>query len=336
MMNPKTLEIQLTPACNMRCIYCGNSPALLNGSDLSKEDALKAINALTPETILFTGGEIYYAWNTLIEILNALKPKAYKYILSSNLSLISVHELQLLIDDYGFTTFHSSFNDLTESMTSSIRQVNRKAREKILENLRYLTSQNVTLKIETMLIPPNTEHLSEINVFLHELGVRYHKLEYLIPVGHANEDLLLPPESIAERILEFYRNKQNDTIIELTCFCLSPCMGFTKELFEIDAEDFVFNKCVDGREACYLLSNGTLVPCFLFPEEESGINVKTHDLKHEWENNLIFQGFRQINKDCAQCGHYYHNELEGRKSCNNGCATLNFIRSQKYGSKLTG
>jgi len=220
-------------------------------------------------------------------------------------------------------------------MTSSIRKVNLKARGKILENIKYLTSRDVTLKIETMLISPNTEHFSEINGFLHELGVRYHKLEYLIPVGHANERLLLPPEYIAQKILEFYGNKQNDTVIELTCFCLSPCMGFTQELFAIDAQDFVFNKCVDGREACYLLANGTLVPCFLFPEEDSVINVKTHDLLYEWENNPIFQGFRQTNTDCAQCGHYYHNELTERKSCNNGCATLNYIRSRQYGSKLT-
>lgn len=333
-MNPKILEIQLTPACNMQCIYCGNSPDLLHGESLSTALALKAIEELNPETILFTGGEVYYAWDVLLEILDTVKHRGFNYILSSNLSLISTDELALLIDTYGFRTFHSSFNDLTEHMTGNIRKVNLKARARIIENIKYLASRGVTLKIETMLISPNTDHLTEINTLLYQLGVKYHKLEYLIPVGHANEALLLPPEVITEKILDFYHRKQNDTVIELTCFCLSPCMGFAEQLFAIDAPDFVFNKCIDGRETCYLLANGTLVPCFLFPENESPINVKTHDLLDAWENHEIFAGFRQGNDDCNQCDHYQHNPNSSHPVCNNGCATLNYIKSRSFTSKI--
>lgn len=335
-MNPKILEIQLTPSCNFKCVYCGNSPDLVNGENLKKEYAIKAIEELNPETILFTGGEVYYAWNTLIEILDELKHKDFKYILSSNLSLISTNELKLLIDEYGFNTFHSSFNDLTESMTKDIRGVHSNLRARIIENIKYLTSRNVIVKIETMLIPHNIEHLSEINEFLSDLGVKYHKLEYLIPVGYADDDLLLSPEYITDKVYEFYTNKKNDTIIELTCFCISPCMEFTKKLFDIHQKDLVFNKCIDGRESCYLLSDGTLVPCFLFPEKESDINVKTNDLLYEWENNRIFKGFRQGNEECNDCEHYYHNDIDALKVCNNGCATYNYIKNRNFISKTTG
>lgn len=333
-MNPKILEIQLTPACNMQCVYCGNDPELLHSENLTAAQALKAIEELQPETVLFTGGEVYCAWDTLLEILNALDREKYSFILSSNLSLISTEELALLIDAYGFKTFHSSFNDLDEQMTETIRAVDAKARDRLMENIRYLVSREVTLKIETMLIPSVIDHLLEINALLFQLGVRYHKLEYLIPVGHASEDLLLPPDIIIDKVLDFYCNKNNDSVIELTCFCLSPCMDFAKRLFAIEAPDFVFNKCIDGRETCYLLANGTLVPCFLFPEKDSPINVRTHNLLVEWENHPIFAGFRKTHTDCRQCAHSHHNELPGPKVCNNGCATLNYIKARDFGSKI--
>lgn len=38
------LEIQLTPKCNLRCIYCGNDQKFIHGNNIKVDYALKAIN----------------------------------------------------------------------------------------------------------------------------------------------------------------------------------------------------------------------------------------------------------------------------------------------------
>lgn len=333
MIKPKLLEIQLTGRCNLSCIYCGNSPEYTNSETIQLDMALKAINELEPQAILFTGGEVYLGWNTLLKILGALHDNRFQYILSSNLSLIKTEEIDLLIDKYKFNTFHTSFNDLDQAMTEKVRGGTAVCRNRIIDNIRHIAGRNMKLKIETMLLPDTIDYLYEINTLLYSLGVRHHRLEFLIPVGHADSRLLMPTEVILDKIYDFMMRKQNDCLIEISCLHAAPCANKHK-IFDLNREDLIYFKCVDGKETAYLLANGTMVPCFLFPDKECHINVNTHNLLNEWNNNPIFKGMRSANKDCSECGYFHHNTHKGKKVCNNGCTVWNYIKTGSFGNKI--
>jgi MoaA/NifB/PqqE/SkfB family radical SAM enzyme len=332
-MKPKLLEIQLTGQCNLNCIYCGNSSDYINAGKIETEMAIKAIHELQPETILFTGGEAYLGWGVLLEILERLPKGKYGFILSSNLTLITEDDIDLLIDRYGFQTFHSSFNDLDDQMSAEIRGVTPRGRRNLMRNLSHISERGKKLKVETMMLPQIINRLKAINDLLVSLGVMHHKLEFLVPVGQADQDLALPVDVILDAIYNFYQTKHNDCLIEMSCFYASPCMTGHK-LFDIDAEDFAFNKCVDGRESCYLLANGTPVPCFLFPDKEIDTNVKTDNLLTVWNTHPVFTGMRKSNEQCSTCGSYQHNETASRRKCNNGCAVWNYIATGSFGSLM--
>lgn len=334
MIRPKLLEIQLTGRCNLSCVYCGNSPQYTNSETIQLNMALKAINELDPQAILFTGGEVYLGWNTLLKILDALDDNRFQYILSSNLSLIKAEEIDLLIDKYKFKTFHTSFNDLDQAMTEKVRGGTAVQRNRIMDNIQHITSRNMTLKVETILLPDTIHYLYEINALLYSLGVRHHKLEFLIPVGHADSHLPMSTEVILNNIYDFIIRKQNDSLIEITCLHAAPCFHKHK-IFDLNRDDVIFHKCVDGKETAYLLANGTMLPCFLFPDKECQINVNTHNLLTEWNSHPIFKGMRSINKDCSECEFFHHNAHKGKKVCNNGCNVWNYINTRSFANKIS-
>lgn len=331
-MKPKLLEVQLTGSCNLKCLYCGNSEEYIHNSNASKDTILKAISELQPEKILFTGGEVYLNWKLLIEILDCLELGKYQYILSSNLTLINEKEIDILINKYGFKTFHTSFNDLNDEMTYKIRGGTPEDRRKLINNIKHICSRKMAIKVETMLIPDTIEYLKEINALLFSLGVIEHKLECLICVGQASKDLLIESQTILDKVLELYLNKNNQSVLILTCFPMSPCI-MDHKLFYINKPDFIFNKCIDGIETCYLLANGTLLPCFLFPDK----NITSTETSYldQWENGKDFVGIRENNKKCTICDFFQNNTDASRKICNNGCSVLNYIKTNSYGSLVT-
>lgn len=324
-MKPKLLEIQLTGSCNLKCIYCGNSEEYTHGTHASKDRILRAISELQPEKILFTGGEAFLNWKLLIEILDCLEIGKYHYILSSNLTLIDENEIDLLIDKYEFKTFHTSFNDLNDEMTYNVRGGSPEDRRKLINNIKHICARKIEIKVETILIPYTIEYLKEINELLYSLGVIEHKLECLICVGQASNDLLIDSLTILDKVLELYENKSNPSVLILTCFPMSPCLVGHK-LFDIDKPDLRFNKCIDGIESCYLLANGKLLPCFLYPDE----NVEYMDTSYleQWKNGNAFVGFREQHEKCTTCDYSQNNTEASRKVCNNGCRVLNYINSK--------
>lgn len=334
-MTPELLEIQLTHKCNLRCIYCGNNPDLISLPDLEIDIALKAISELKPKKILFTGGEVYLAFQTLITILNRLELASHEFILSSNLTSIPISDLELLIEKYHFRTFHSSFNDADVVMSHDIRGATAEERNHLSTNLKYLTQKKCNVKVETILLPQTIHKLVEINRCLHDLGVKHHKIEFLLPIGAADSDMLCTYGEIEDAILNLYHKKNNDSIIEMTCFYLTPCSQKTNKLFELSEKnkDFIYNECIDGHKTCYLLASGQLLPCFLFPENVYDTNVKSYNSYDIWTNHELFRNFRLDNDDCMQCEYYMRRDKGKTRKCNNGCTVLNYINSGQFASK---
>ncbi len=327
-MNKKLLlEVQLTGSCNLKCSYCGNSEKYLNRSHADVATVIKAITELKPSTILFTGGEVYLEWELLIELLDMLKDSKYNYILSSNLSLIGTDELDLLIDKYGFSTFHSSFNDLTEEMSWSVRKASAAERLRLIENLKHLCSRGVNVKVETMLIKDTINSLKEINAFLYELGVKNHKLEFLIPMGQAKAYIQVDYYHALDKILQLWESKENDSILIPCCCPVTPCMA-PHPIFDISSDDLVFNKCIDGEESCYLLSNGTLLPCFIFPDSEIG--CRDYNYYQIWTKEDNFVGMRKRPEKCDRCD-YFYDEKNKKACCSTGCKVLNYVVNNEFG-----
>lgn len=261
-----------------------NSEKYTSNSVASITRIIKAINELNPETILFTGGEVSLEWDMLISILDILRGKGFKYILSSNLTILSKEKLSKLIDEYEFDRFHSSFNDLTLEMSKSVRKATSINRATLIDNIKYLCDRDMDLRIETIITEKTVTHLSDINHFLCKLGVKKHKLEFLIPLGQAVDLSTIDYHVAFDAALKVYEGKDKNMKLILCCCPCTPCM-LEHDIFKIKADDFEFNHCIDGTSSCYLLANGRLLPCFIFPDNL--IKKESESYADQWLNGYM-------------------------------------------------
>ena len=278
------LEVQITSNCNFKCYYCGNNPLMRNESiSLLDYDVFKkCVDELNPKELVITGGEPGLAMEEVKRFFTYSKSKGISNTLTSNLSLFNRNDLKELVDFYGVTKFNSSFNDLNVEMSRNIRGISDKERDTICDNISYITqSLKVPLRIETLLLKETIPYICEINEFLYKLGLRHHALEFLNPHGYAGNDK-------------------------------------TRKIYEIADRNFKFTNCQDGKRIAYLLSDGRLIPCFMYSGEISDNDVNTTSPAYIFEYNPIFQKVkREVPKKCSKC-HYYYNADDVR-TCNNGC-----------------
>ncbi|WP_053955707.1 radical SAM protein [Inediibacterium massiliense] len=326
------LEIQLTSDCNLSCIYCGNSPKLRSDHKnwLPLEVIQETILKLKPKKVLFTGGEVILAWERLLEALEFVKDLDIEIIISSNLTLLNYEDIDLLIDQYNVHTFHTSFNDYDLQMTNRVRGGDLTNREKLMDNIRYITQKRKKkLKVETILLKDTISDLPNIHKLLYDLGVKHHKIEFLIPTGYASWDMMLPYNKLVDTVLKTYKEKQKGCILELTCCYLTPCIEEASKLYEIDDPEFIFHKCIDGKESAYLLANGDFVPCFLLPNHLMNTNVYTNDVLDVWNNNKVFRAVRdEANQECTACDFFHKNN--SKTNCNNGCWALMYMETKSF------
>ncbi|MDR0645731.1 MAG: radical SAM protein, partial [Elusimicrobiota bacterium] len=86
---PSHVALEITLACNMRCLHCGSAADGTNRKDaLSFEDWKKVIddlNILGVEGITLSGGEpfLYPKWRELLEYINKVNPSIIKMIITN-------------------------------------------------------------------------------------------------------------------------------------------------------------------------------------------------------------------------------------------------------------
>ena len=315
------LEVQITSNCNFKCYYCGNNPLMRNESiSLLDYDVFKkCVDELNPKELVITGGEPGLAMEEVKRFFTYSKSKGISNTLTSNLSLFNRNDLKELVDFYGVTKFNSSFNDLNVEMSRNIRGISDKERDTICDNISYITqSLKVPLRIETLLLKETIPYICEINEFLYKLGLRHHALEFLNPHGYAGWKMMTGIEELVDVVTDVYKHKKEDMILELTCNYISPCNDKTRKIYEIADRNFKITNCQDGKRITYLLSDGRLIPCFMYSGEISDNDVNTTSPAYIFEYNPIFQKVkREVPKKCSKC-HYYYNADDVR-TCNNGC-----------------
>lgn len=324
------LEVQITSACNFSCFYCGNNPVLRNEKvpSLNYSAFKKCVDELNPKELVITGGEPGLVLEDVKKFFTYSKNKGIQNTLTSNLSLFNKEDLKELVNHYGVSKFNSSFNDLNSEMSAMIRGACDGDRNTICENISYITQGlKKPLRIETLLLKETIPYICEIEGFLYDLGLRHHALEFLNPHGYAGWNMMTSIEDLVDVVFEVYKHKKKDLLLELTCNYISPCNVKTEKIYKIKDNNFKIANCFDGKKVAYLLSNGRLIPCFMYSGDMENNNVNNSSPAYIFEHNPIFKKVKnEMPQKCATCSYYYNED--NIRTCNNGCWAMMLMETQ--------
>lgn len=315
---PYSVGLAVTNKCNLRCRHCNMSSGKANENELSLNECKKLIDEFSKENIgklMFLGGEPLVR-NDFFDIANYAISKGIQTGFTTNGTLITD---EMIINEF------YKFNVIRVSLDSPENIIHEYIRNKegifdiTLNNIKKMINYGINVAVVTCVSHLNYDKLDEFAELLHNIGVRKWNLPIFSPFGRGKEiiEVALKPLEIKEFLLKLSKISKKYTDISIGLDI--PYSILLPEYSEKRKETAA---CPAGITEIMIFSNGDISPCCQITKMSG--NVRTHSIKDIWNNDEIFQNFRNRHKlkgKCATCEYII--------SCG-GCRANAFIRDDDY------
>ena len=299
---PRRIVLELTNACNLKCIMCGRdeSDFVYNFFDLNHLDLLKPIFEYIEEVTLFGWGEptIHPKFRDILEFLNGHPVR--KYFVTNGSTL---HRVKDYLFDFKVDIMAVSLDGATAAVNNGIR-VNSDF-DRIVSNLRDI----VRIKKEKNLDYPyinfvftlmkrNLRELPDMVDLAYDIGIDEVKAVYLTSFGeNLREEILWNSIDEVKAVFSETEARGND-------------LGIKVKLPYVQGEDIAGEKlhkdCYVGWRDFFIGSDGYIRPCQSISKRLFHIS-KYDKFKDAWNSKELIEFRSVVNDDvsmweeCRRC-----------------------------------
>lgn len=324
---PKHAVLELTLACNARCLHCGSDAGRPREHELSTNEWLRVVEELAELgciSVTLSGGEPLLRSDWPV-VARAIREQGMRLELITNGLL--VEEAAEVIAAAGF--FAVTFSvDGPPAIHDGLRRVEG-GFDRLLRGAKALQVRGVRLGACTQVGRQNLSQLDELFDILVEGGFAGWQLQLTMPAGRATDQrqaLCLTPAAVlllVEKIVGFQG---------MGClFCIpADNLGY----FGPDEPRFrsgtkrakVFAGCRAGLDVIGLTSDGQVRGCLSLPSSFDEGSLRERSLAAIWSDPLAFGYNRQprtLSEPCSTCAF--------AKRCRAGCLSLAFSATGALG-----
>lgn len=258
---------EITPNCNLDCVYCYN---IWKQDKNYQQDELpiekikilfnKILNETEIEGITLSGGEPLL-YKNLFEVIDFLNEKKIKLGLTTNGIYLNKEITKKLIDS-GITYFEISLDSLEPKIYNQLTNDNQL--DKIKNAILTLKQNKATLSISTIITKLNLENISDVIDLSYAFSADYISLNRFIPSGKGkiNSELLTPSVYDLKKVLELANQKAAKYNFQINISvpvedCIIPHIQFP---------NLNFGVCLCGSKKWTIDSIGNLRTCEQNPE----------------------------------------------------------------------
>jgi radical SAM protein with 4Fe4S-binding SPASM domain len=305
---PLCVFLELTAACNLRCIHCYFA-STGRPNEFSTEETLKLIDEIARENVMmitFTGGEpfckkdvtkiLQYSvdcgiWTNVFTNGTLLKGALLEKVCRMDLSSIQ-------------TTLFSHKPAVHDSIVGKPG-----AFEEVVYAVKALTDAGLSVTTNTPVLEENISDIPPLFEFVSTLGVKKFGIFPALPFGRGEDRVKRSrmSELYLEAAINIYKAKQD---LKNSAMKLDGVIGRAVEKAKgpprTIADIFNGSSCGAARGSITVTSDGNVLPCTIFsacPEVSVG-NVRETPLFEIWRNAPSLQRLReneQSNKVCSRC-----------------------------------
>lgn len=185
---PRVATIELTNACNLKCIHCyggfGDKSEFMSIDDVYK--VLDELNDMGVMVIELTGGEISMHPNFNEIITYALSLDFNRISLLTNGVKLEQSTLELIIENKDRIFIQIDFQSFDDKYLEWFTK-RKNTLNSITHNIKVLANHQVPMRIATMVTNRNMMELEKIADWVHGLGIKLWGLGLVIPLGRAGE-----------------------------------------------------------------------------------------------------------------------------------------------------
>jgi len=307
MNSPKSVDIEITNRCNLRCTYCSHFESAGDvGTDLPKDEWLRFIDELGRNAVMevtLSGGEPFIR-NDLREILDGIVRNRMRFSLLSNGTLITDEMAAYLASTRRCNSVQVSIDGSIPTTHDACRGEGNFVRA--LDGIRALRSQGVPVAIRVTIHRQNLHDLENIARFLlKETHLPSFSCNSACHLGlcRKNADLveLSPPErSFAMKELLRLNRKYSGRITATAGPLAEATMFWEMERARKEGKASIpgrgcLSGCGGAMSKLAVRADGTMVPCCQVPMIELG-KINRDSLKEVWQHHPELDRFRRRNE----------------------------------------
>ncbi len=327
---PVDIQLLLTTACNLQCIYCGSEQyrELENEPELSTQEwiaLLKRLKEIKVFTLTFSGGEIFLR-HDIWEILQAASALRFpKISINSNGLLITPDAAKKLA---GLNYKHINIS-LDGDREAHNRLRGQNSFTGALEGINNLIEAAVVPSILFTPLRSNIKSLPAMIDTLYSLGIREISFNSLHPSGSCRfrykelklDDLLDADEVI--RIVERVRKKYSGLKISKPPVKYHEYPNRLRIHREAQPEAKSKKKCnllkpcSAGHLSCNITASGWVIPCSELFDFKGG-NIREKDILDIWKHSGNFKKIRELSGVSSDSIPYCRN-CDYNVFCDSGC-----------------
>jgi MoaA/NifB/PqqE/SkfB family radical SAM enzyme len=211
---PLGFQLELTHACNLRCLHCYNASG---GLDTQKdlpfevwERVVEEIRQMEPFQVIFSGGEPLLLGDRLFRLMDRLYQEPTRFVLITN-GLIADRETILKLNRYSYYWMQVSIDGFSPEIHDAFRGV-KGSWERAVQAAHEIAGLNQALVIAHTVTPANLATLPQMIDMAHVLGATRIICDEAMLVGRAwseRKHLLLNEEQ-RDRVAEVISIKQDE------------------------------------------------------------------------------------------------------------------------------
>ena len=319
---PLTINMLITPGCNLKCRICSARSMMEDSTQLSTQEIkgfIKKISGFNP-TVFIGGGEPFMR-DDVFDLFNDLKQNNIRFGLVTNGILLDEQKINTLLkmspqvmifSVHGPARLHDELvgrNGAFEELSANIKYLGHKRK-------------NMSLILNCVINEENYKYLEEMVRFGKEIGVDHVRFEHLIFLNnkeyanHLEVSSKIFPRDQCE--LATYIKEMDSAVIGLALRKTIPLLlkkYMRLVLFKpyLDAgelsswykSDFKLRRrCFFVQHSLFIKPNGDVVPCQFFNNFVLG-NILKDDLVRVWRSDKRKSFSRQLRKSllpgCMRC-----------------------------------
>ena len=314
---PRTLVVQLTSGCNLRCKHCfffENQEKYNIQKDLSKEKIIEQIKYFVEEVNILsctlTGGEIFTS-SVLFEVIRYLKKHNVSLKLITNGTLIDEDIAKRLGE-----LLNPKFDIIQISLDGAIKETNDKTRgngafDKVLDGIKLLVQNNCNIELGFTINAFNVNEIADLYLLAKKNGVK--KINYgRFTQEYESQSFLKPNiEDIFINVAKLSDVYDGIVKLRLPCITVPDYLRFEigRKLMDKKLKQDnlpVMNlKCKPHDEQVTMFANGNISLCYDCTVKDVFIgNISESSFDEIWNNRFkshIFQARMLSEHSCKNC-----------------------------------
>lgn len=321
---PRAISIELTHKCNFKCLHCygdyDNKKLEVMNFDKLKKFLIESKD-LGVEVVELTGGEITMHPD-ISKILNLIHQLGFRLVTLLTNGFIKNDELyNLIIEHKENTVVQIDLHGITEDYLEWFTKVPN-TKKKVEENIKYLHSNGVYMRVVTVVTPLNLNQIESIADWVYKMGIKSYGISPVIPTGRADKD---SKDLLFNSIDEF--NEFQQVLYNLS-------QKYDKRFLNlIEDEQTIRSNCGALVSNPSISPNGDLKLCSMdgLDTTKSIGNVFENNIRDIYENNLeLINKLKELDSP--------NSDMEGCKDCENigfcsGCILRGFLKGVYKGDE---